>query len=270
MRIKMASLILIAFCVFVSCETFGSFFDNGFSPFNSNSSNASSGVSSSPQGTSGASTGNITTTRRANPDTANWNIETLDTAKDADYLSAIEKDVVLEMNKVRSDPKKYAELYIQTELRYYSGNLYQKPGEIAIQTQEGRKAVESCVAALSKMKGVQILQPELGLSRGTKDHTADQGKTGKTGHDGGDKSTPFTRIERYGKGYNTAGENLAYGPVTGQAIVVQLLIDDGVPSRGHRTNIMNQDFSQAGVSFGAHPQFRTMCAIVYANGYTSN
>ncbi|GHV25269.1 hypothetical protein FACS189498_3340 [Spirochaetia bacterium] len=97
----------------------------------------------------------------------------------------------------------------------------------------------------------------------------DQGKTGKTGHDGSDKSTPFTRIERYGGGYNRAGENLAYGSNTGRDIIVDLLIDDGVPSRGHRTNIMERRFSQTGVSFGTHPQYRTMCAITYANGYVS-
>ena len=149
------------------------------------------------------------TNRREDPDAANWNIEILDTAKDAEYLSPIEKDVVLEMNKVRTDPKKYAELYIQTELQYYNGNLYQKPGEITIQTQEGKSAVESCVTALIKMSKVSVLTPELGLSLGAKDHTVDQGKSGKTGHDGGDGSTPVTRILRYGKGYTYAGENLA-------------------------------------------------------------
>jgi uncharacterized protein YkwD len=208
--------------------------------------------------------------RRNDPDAANWDIVTLDTAKDANYLTGIEKDVVLEMNKARSNPKKYVELYIQPKLRYYNGNNYSEPGEITIVTQEGKKAVENCISAMSRMQSSPLLQPELGLSLGVKDHTADQGKTGKTGHDGSDKSTPFTRITRYGTGYTTAGENLAYGPATGRDIVVQLLVDDGVPSRGHRTNIMNKDFTQTGVSFGTHPQYRTTCAITYANGYVSN
>jgi uncharacterized protein YkwD len=208
--------------------------------------------------------------KRADLDAAHWDIAKLDTAKDADYLTGIEKDVILEMNKVRSDPKKYAELYIQPELKYYNGNNYSKPRQITIVTQEGKKAVEGCITALSKAKGVPILSPELGLSLGAKDHATDQGKTGQTGHNGSDKSTPFTRIQRYGKGYTTAGENLAYGPTTGRDIVVQLLIDDGVPSRGHRTNIMNSGFTQTGVAFGTHPQYRTMCAITYGKDYVSN
>jgi hypothetical protein len=47
---------------------------------------------------------------RGDPDVANWDIAILDTAANVDYLTGIEKDVILEMNKVRTDPKKYAEL----------------------------------------------------------------------------------------------------------------------------------------------------------------
>jgi uncharacterized protein YkwD len=244
---------------FYTCETLGINLERLFASSSSDASSSTNGTATSSR-----------SEQRADADAAHWDMESLDTARDVEYLSAVEKDVVLEMNKVRSDPKKYAEQYIQPELRYYNGNRYSKPGQTTIQTQEGKKAVEACIAALSKMKSVPPLKPELGLSLGARDHTADQGKTGKTGHDGSDRSTPFTRIKRYGTGYTAAGENLAYGSTTGREIVSQLLIDDGVPSRGHRTNIMSKDFDQTGVSFGKHPQFRTACTITYAKGYVSN
>jgi uncharacterized protein YkwD len=207
--------------------------------------------------------------RRADSDAANWNIASLDTAKNANYLSPLEKDVILEMNKVRANPKKYAELYIQPTLRFFEGNLYKRPGEIILQTKEGKKAVEECIKVLSKAKGVSILTPESGLSRAAKDHTADQGSTGQVGHGGSDGSDPFKRMERYGGGFMTAGENIAYGEKSGRDIVVQLLVDDGVPSRGHRESILNDDFKQTGVSFSSHPGYRTMCVIAYAAGYKS-
>jgi uncharacterized protein YkwD len=206
--------------------------------------------------------------RRADPDAARWDIERLDTAGNVDYLSPVEKDVILEMNKVRSDPVKYAELYIRPRLRYYSGNLYQEPGQITIQTNEGRKAVEGCISALSKMRSVQPLLPERGLFLASRDHTLDQGKTGRTGHDGSDKSTPSSRTARYGKG-SYIGENIAYGSNTGRGIVVDLLIDDGVPSRGHRQNIMKRDYTQTGTATGPHPQYGSMCVINYARDYES-
>jgi uncharacterized protein YkwD len=208
--------------------------------------------------------------RRGDADGANWDIAALDTALDADYLSGIEKDVILEMNKARSDPKKYAELYIQPTLKYYSGKNYSAPGQITIATQEGAKAASGCISAMSKMKSAPPLQPERGLFLAAKDHAIDQSKTGRTGHDGSDGSSPFTRMKRYGDGYKTAGENCAYGPNSGRDIVVQFLVDDGVPSRGHRQNIMNAAFSQSGLSIQTHPEFRYCCVIDYANGYTTH
>jgi uncharacterized protein YkwD len=210
--------------------------------------------------------------RRADPDTENWNIVTLDTAADTDYLTAIEKDVILEMNKVRTNPKKYAELSIQPMLRYYNGRNYSVSGQITIVTQEGVTAVNDCINALNRASAVSILTPEQGLSSAAKDHVTDQSRTGQIGHNGSDRSTPETRMRRYGtfSGSWTLGENITYGETTGRDIVCGLLIDDGVPNRGHRTNIMNRAFTQAGTAFGTHTQYRTTCTITYANGYRSN
>jgi uncharacterized protein YkwD len=210
--------------------------------------------------------------RRGDPDAAHWDIAALDTAANAEYLTGIEKDVILEMNKVRTNPKKYAELYIQPRLRYYSGKNYSVPGQITLVTQEGTAAVNSCITALSRANSVGVLTAEKGLSLAAKDHVKDQSKTGQTGHNGSDGSTPETRIKRYGVfgGSWALGENIGYGSTTGREIICALLIDDGVPSRGHRTNIMNKNFTQTGTAIGTHAQYRTSCTITYANGYKSN
>ncbi len=34
--------------------------------------------------------------------------------------------------------------------------------------------------------------------------------------------------------------------------VVSLLVDDGVPSRGHRDNILNESYNRVGVAIGEH------------------
>ena len=60
---------------------------------------------------------------RDDPDSANWDIAALDVAKNVNYLSRVEKDVILEMNKVRTDPQKYAQLCIEPELQYYDGKM---------------------------------------------------------------------------------------------------------------------------------------------------
>jgi uncharacterized protein YkwD len=138
-------------------------------------------------------------------------------------------------------------------------------------TQEGTSAVNSCITALNRSSNVGILTPEKGLSSAAKDHAADQSKTGQTGHNGSDKSTPEIRMKRYGVfgGSWTYGENIAYGDTTGREIICSLLIDDGIPNRGHRTNIMNKAFTQTGAAYGTHAQYRASCTINYANGYSS-
>ncbi|MDA3817483.1 MAG: hypothetical protein PF486_08915, partial [Prolixibacteraceae bacterium] len=50
-----------------------------------------------------------------------WPIKELDTARDVSYLSEKEKDIILEMNMVRSNPKKYAEQNIFWMNVFYNG-----------------------------------------------------------------------------------------------------------------------------------------------------
>ena len=215
---------------------------------------------------------NTTANNRADPDASNWNIAALDTAANANYLTDLEKDIILEMNKARTNPKKYAELYVQPLLKYFSGKNYSVPGRITIVTQEGSAAVNDCIAALSRASNAGVLRPEKGLSLAAKDHVADQGGTGQVGHNGSDKSNPEARMRRYGtfRGSWILGENIAYGNIAAREIVCSLLIDDGTPDRGHRANIMNRTYSQTGVAYGIHPQYKTICTITYANNYKSN
>ena len=63
-------------------------------------------------------------------------------------------------------------------------------------------------------------------------------------------------------------ENVDYGPfLTGRDVVVDLLVDDGVPDRGHRRNIFDASAHVVGIACGPHPKLRSMCVIDQANGY---
>jgi len=79
-----------------------------------------------------------------------------------------------------------------------------------------------------------------------------------------------TRIAKYGQFISTIGENIAYGTTGGRAIVLALIIDDGVPNRGHRSNIFNPSFLFLGAYTGPHTTYTSETVIDYAGGLTSN
>lgn len=185
---------------------------------------------------------------------------------DATFASPLERAIVAELNLARTQPSAYVEI-LKEYKSYIKGNYLEKPGEITIVLNEGAKAVDLAIAFLQKQKPIPPLSLSKGLSLAARDHAKDQGKTGQTGHAGSDKSTMGQRIERYGQWETTIGENIAYGGETARDVVIQLIVDDGVPSRGHRTNIFNASFLLVGIACGTHPGYRTVCVQDFAGGY---
>ena len=50
-------------------------------------------------------------------------------------------------------------------------------------------------------------------------------------------------------------------------MILNLLVDDGSKSRGHRVNFFNPDFNFMGSNSGEHKEFTYMSCIDYAAGY---
>ena len=188
----------------------------------------------------------------------------LNTAANANYLSQLEKEIIFEINKLRSNPAEYAEKYVAPLAKKYNRNILYYPEDKPLRTKEGVRALNECVRELRRQKSLPLVYPSEGLSKAAGDHVKDQSRTGRIGHFGSDRSNTKTRIERYGQWNIRIAENIAYGGITAQQIVIYLLIDDGVRDRGHRKTFLQPDFKMVGVATGKHPQFGTMSVMDFA------
>ena len=185
---------------------------------------------------------------------------------DHPYLSELEAEVISELNLARSNPEKYAE-FLTEYSNLFIGNALHEPGKITLITKEGKGAVLEAIKFLKIQKGLPLLSPSEGMSKGAKDMVQMQEKTSQTGHIGEDGSTYVERITRYGAWQGSCSENIDYGNNSARRIVMALIIDDGVTNRGHRKSVFNPDFKVVGVSVGTHATYRYMCVIEYAAGY---
>lgn len=174
----------------------------------------------------------------------------------AGYLTKFDKEVIAEVNKARQNPAAYAEI-LAARRPSYNG-------------QEGVGALDEAIAFLRAASPLPPLQPSPGMSMAATDHVNDTGPKGITGHDGSDGSSSFERIDRYGDRSGYVGENISYGMNSAQDVVAQLIIDDGVPSRGHRENIFNPQYQFIGVDTGSHAQYQTMTVLNFAGQYTED
>lgn len=188
-----------------------------------------------------------------------------------DYLSQEENLVIVELCKARTDPSRYATEYIEPRVAWFLLNepytMQEEDGRL-LMTNEGKAAVIECVKAMKKTPAMGVVRASEGISKAARDHARDMELRNFFDHDGSDGADPFVRMNRYGVRGGYAGENISAGKSTAREIVIQLLVDDGVASRGHRENILTPVFTRVGVAIAPHKQWSWTATIDFAELYT--
>lgn len=180
-----------------------------------------------------------------------------------------ERLVVAEMSRARLHPKEYAR-GLRPLAGHFEGTLWRLPEHIPIRPEEGPAALEELIAFLERSPSIGPLRWNEGLGRAARTLVLEQGPTGRTGHVGPTGSTLQTRTLRHGLYQSTVGEVISYGSEEARWIVLQLLIDDGVPSRAHRKAIFNPGFHVAGAAIGPHSEYGEMAVVDLADGFLEN
>lgn len=178
---------------------------------------------------------------------------------------ALSRAVLEESNLARTDPAAYVALLQQRRQRMKGRLYYRENDPVAIMTYEGVKPVDEALAVMGRQSPLAALQWSEPLAELARQHVADTGRRGMVGHDGSNGNSFAKRIARLpsGAGVRVGGENISYGHDEGREVVMQLLVDDGVPSRGHRENLLNPEFNAGGIGCGYHRKYGSMCVAIY-------
>lgn len=112
------------------------------------------------------------------------------------------------------------------------------------------------VNEIRQQNGLKPLTANWELSRVARYKSQDMLDNRYFAHESPIYGTPFQMIKSFGLTYRTAGENIAMGYRTPQAVV-----NAWMNSSGHRANILNASYTQIGVGYVAQGNYWTQMFI---------
>lgn len=104
--------------------------------------------------------------------------------------------------------------------------------------------------------GLKPLQEDLSLSKVAQLKSEDMRKNNYFDHTSPTYGSPFDMMKQFGIHYRAAGENIAYGYRTPEAVV-----NGWINSPGHRANILNSSFTHIGIGYDSQGHYWTQMFI---------
>ena len=166
---------------------------------------------------------------------------------------SLDADVLHELNLARTQPQAYARALQEAARQTRASGAYDDPA-----------AFEEAVDFLRRQPALPPLGSDRALEGAALSHADYQGPRGGFGHDGPRGESLGERLHRHGAFASLMAEDISYGYASPREVVLQLIVDSGVPSRGHRANIFNPAFREAGVACGPHRVYGAMCVVDFA------
>eukprot|EP00343_Euplotes_focardii_P008006 CAMPEP_0205819176 /NCGR_PEP_ID=MMETSP0206-20130828/1437_1 /ASSEMBLY_ACC=CAM_ASM_000279 /TAXON_ID=36767 /ORGANISM="Euplotes focardii, Strain TN1" /LENGTH=326 /DNA_ID=CAMNT_0053112443 /DNA_START=77 /DNA_END=1057 /DNA_ORIENTATION=- len=169
---------------------------------------------------------------------------------------------------MRTKPESFIPI-LEDRLTKFVGKGIKLPSGVTLMSKEGPKAVKEAIKFLKKQSPVGKITLSKELNNASQDHAKDLGSNDGRGHKSKDGSTLSDRIERYCNWGGSIGENISYRAGKAQDVVLRLVVDDGVPGRGHRDNMFNDSFTLVGVGVYDHPTWDNCVVMDYAGSISS-
>ena len=176
------------------------------------------------------------------------------------------------MNQIRENPRSIIDK-LKGVVALFEGNTIKWPkssGQWPQTTIEGPAAYQELISYLESASPRKPLKWSEGIAKSCRDMAKNLKDNDMFKHEDSEGRKISKRMADYGKYSGRIGENLAAGKRSGRDSVIQLMVDDGTKSRGHRINIMREDFGVAGVALSEHPTYGWMWVTNFAQGFKSN
>ena len=162
----------------------------------------------------------------------------------------IEGALLDELNLARAQPAAYAQILANEARSRRDSEAVTDPD-----------AFREAIAFLQRQAPLPPLRASDGLRGAALSHALLQGRTGGFGHEEDGEAPLDARMHDHGVWASLMAENISYGYIRPRDVVRQLIVDSGVPDRGHRANIFDPELRVAGVACAPHRAYGAMCVI---------
>lgn len=173
------------------------------------------------------------------------------------------KELLQEINSVRTNPAGYVEK-IERYKGYFTGKILKVPNsKVNIQTKEGAEAYEECANFLKTAEPICELTPSKALTRMSNELLEvikkDPGQLGSVDMN--------ELIEKNGSFIGSFNRVMECGGATPEQVVINLLVSDGEKTRGQREALLNKSLKKIGIASGDHDIYRTATMILFCTKF---
>ncbi len=184
------------------------------------------------------------------------------TAATASYLTNEEKNIILYLNLIRIDGEKFYYTFLEDYFNTYNANVKQYRNYNELRLTRNNPYYTSLLKHLKGIKNLPVFYPDEKLTTLSRSHAQDLNRNNLDTHESSNGDKFSKRLSRYFPN-KAMSENIDFGYSNSLDIVCHLLLDCGVPSLGHRFNMLDQKYklNTVGISIQPHPSY-TWCAVM--------
>ena len=174
------------------------------------------------------------------------------------------------LNKARTNPKYYATMITD---KYKAKTVNNIQTEWGLQFNEACPGVfDNAISFLNSATAIGALTLDLGMTYATRKHAKWLNSQNLLQHQGEGNTMPWDRIGVYTTSFlASSAENAIFNSITAKStteefMIADYIIDDGLSTRGHRTNIFTSKYTHAGLGIykGATREY---FVITFAENY---